>query len=395
MNINKNKFVIIIILLLILINIDFVNSQVIEEKSFEDLNYKNWVIEKDQNVCKYYAFNKIDLKKNAELYLQLIIDNYIPINNQGVKFSIYLNNKLEKEIEGKEILKKNIIKLENYNNIDNNLSICVDNTYLPKIVISKESLIGSYLLGKIEDKDFYQIIPDYLEQGQLIPIEIHVKNSGYSTLDINVQNATPKFLSNYSFDNVSGDTSYIGAIDPQEEISIKYFAKTDRNASFATPNAYLTFVDEFGRKQKRTIDIKKIEIKEKKSYLEAYVDLPLNNNTKENINGTIILRNTSDKKLEDVHVSASGDNLDIIINQQKILNINKRDVIEIPFKVKSYVENEGKINFKIDYRVDNLEKDIALSINCNFHDKEDSSKIIATLILIFVIVFIWLIKIKK
>jgi hypothetical protein len=59
------------------------------------------------------------------------------------------------------------------------------------------------------------------------------------------------------------------------------------------------------------------------------------------------------------------------------------------------VENEGKINFKIDYRVDNLEKDIALSINCNFHDKEDSSKIIATLILIFVIVFIWLIKIKK
>jgi hypothetical protein len=389
------KYITIIIICFVFLQIGNLHAEVIDEKTFYDLGYDNFTILKDQNVCKEIIIKNLDSSLNSKTVLQLEIENYIFASN-GLQIDIYLNSLKEKELKNTEIIKKNIIKLHNFKkNQDNNLTICINNSFLPKIVFSKQSVIGNYLLAEILESNFKQIIPPVVESNSLVPIELVVENTGYAPIYIELSNANDKYLNNIELENVSGQTEYKGIINSKDFVNIKYFIKTNKNTKFISPKATLKYTDEFGTNYEINSKLEVIETIDKLSKLEAYINIPRNIINKEEVSGKIILKNNSEEYITEIFIEPNT-NLFFELNINKLIKLNPKDIIEVPFTIKSYNIGNYKMNFNITYEVANNSEKYKLTtdvINIESETKKDFlSEIIGSLILIFIIIYIWAFK---
>lgn len=386
-----NIKIVFLIISLVLIN-GFVFSNIIEERTLASINPEDIIINKNENICADYSFSVDDIDPTSKFFLQLLIRNYIPIS-KNVSIEVYLNGLLDAKIENREILEKNIIELKNIQK-NNELSICVENNSIPRIVISKESIIGNYYIGEIRDEDFYQEVPKTAYPKTLIPITLYVRNSGYADLEIEVFNATELFIENSNLENVSGETTYKGNISPQETINLKYYVKTDKTTSFATPYAKLTYIDFFGREQVKFLKNTNIEILETVNFIEAHIDLPKKIITNTENTGVLIIKNNSEEFLKNIYITPNF-NGEVILEINKINNILPKDVVEIPFKINTFKENTYSLNFNIDYFVGEDYKSTGSNIKEIKSIKDDNSEnnAISILIIITVIFFIWIVKI--
>ena len=135
---------IIFLILSIIIITNPIFGQTISELNFFDIDQSNWIIQKDQNVCKDYYFEKLAETKDSTFVLNLKLENYI-VPKKDVSVDVYLNDLKEGTLKEEEIKVNNIFRLYNLKE-NNKLTICVENKYLPKMIISKKSTIGNYLL---------------------------------------------------------------------------------------------------------------------------------------------------------------------------------------------------------------------------------------------------------
>jgi hypothetical protein len=385
------KKIIFLILGLILIS-GILFSNIIEERTLSSINSEDIVIDKGENICKDYSFSINNIDPTSQFYLQLFIRNYIPISKE-VSIKIYLNDVLDSEIENKDIFAKNIIKLNNIQE-NNTLSICVDNNSIPRIVISKNSIIGNYYIGEIKDEDFYQEVPKKGYPKTLIPITLYVKNSGYADLDVEIFNATELFIANSNLENVSGETTYKGKLEGQETISLKYYVKTDKVTSFATPYAKLTYTDFFGREVVKYLKNTNIEILPAVNFIEAHIDAPKKIIQNKQQTGVLIIKNNSEETLENIYITPNFTG-EVILQENKVNQILPKDVVEIPFKINTFKEGIYSLNFNIDYFVNEEYKSTGSNVREIKAIKEDNSEnnAISILIIITVIFFIWIVKI--
>ena len=392
----KYKYIIVLFLIIITFSVcDNLNAEVIDEKSFYDLDFDNFVVLKDQNICQEIIIKDLASSKNSKTILQLNIENYI-YSSDGLEIDVYLNNLKEKELKNKEIIKKNIIELYNFKkNETNTLKICVDNSFLPKIIFSKKSIVGNYLLAEILQTNFKQIIPSTIESDSLIPIEIIVKNTGFAPINIELDNANSKYLKNVDLENVSGQTQYEGVIDSKDTIKLKYFIKTGLNTKFISPRAVLKYITEFGEKKELKTDLIVINTINKQSKLEAYVDIPREIINNEEIKCKIILKNNSEDNIKEVYIEPNTE-LYLEFNNKDIIKISKKDIIEVPFTIKSFNTGDYKLSFNYVYDVENdLNKHTLGSELLTINSKNKSnylSEIIGSLILVFIIIYIWAFK---
>jgi len=367
------------------------SASVIDEKQFNDFGYLDNTVEKDQNQCFIYSNITLNIEPNYSTVLQLKIKNYIPIND-GVDISVYLNDVLEKTITNKNIKEKNIISLHNFKN-NNSLKICINNSFLPKIIISKESNIGTYLLAEIKEENFIQTIQSTVPINKLIPITVSVKNTGYDSIYIQLNNANNLYIENSELKNVSGDVEYNGLLAPNETKEITYYFKTTDKVNLATPRAILNYTTEFGEKIELLTATEIIKGYENLSKLEAFIDISKINIEEQDLQGKIILRNISENTLKDIYI-ISNFNGTIELEKNKVAEIKPKDVIEIPFKIKTYEIKNYKLNFNIYYFTDTIEKSIGTNeIIIQSVAKDNSlTKLIASLLIISAILFIWVVK---
>ncbi|NCP72558.1 hypothetical protein GW835_04170 [archaeon] len=364
----------------------------IDETTLNILDKGDIVVEKGSSFCKDFTFN-LKSDEFSETYFQLMLKNYIPIS-KGVIINIKVNDKNITEIIDKEIKEKNIIKLGKFDSIDNKLEICIENNFLPRLIIDSDSLIGTYYNSKITDEDFYQDAPSTAYVNTLIPITIHVRNSGYADTFIELKNASNLFIYNSNLENVSGETSFEGLLKAQSEIKIDYFVKTDSNNTFATPIANLKYTDVFNQEITKKIKQKIITISEKENALENHIDIQKIIVPKEEQTGHLIIINNSEKEVTDVYIKPYF-NGEIIVSQEKINLIRPKDVVEIPFIIKTYKEGEHTLNFTINYLEGENVKNIGtqtISINSENPDSSENTAI-TILLIITVFLFIWIVKI--
>ncbi|MCK9293040.1 MAG: hypothetical protein WCY27_03105 [archaeon] len=366
-------------------------ASVIDEKQFKDFGYLDNAIEKNQNKCYEYTNIELNTEPNYSTVLQLKIKNYIPVND-GVTISIYLNDIIEKTIANKDIKEKNIIPLNKLKN-NNSLKICVDNSFLPTITISKESTIGTYLLAEIKEENFFQTIQSTVPINKLIPIIVSVKNTGYDSIYIELDNANNLYIENSKLKNVSGDVEYKGLLAPNETKTLTYYFKTNNEANLATPRAILNYTTEFGEAIKLLTTPEIIKGYEDQSKLEVFIDVSKENVVEQELYGKLILRNVSENVLKDVYI-ISNFNGTIELEKNKVYEIKPKDVIEIPFKIKTYEIKDYRLNFNVYYFTNDLEKNIGTNeIIIKSVDQDNTlTKLIASLLIISAILFIWIVK---
>lgn len=387
----KKYFLIVFALILLLTPI--LHASVISEKTFGDFGYGNFIITKNNSDCKTYKIPPLETNRNATMVLQLKIDNYIPIN-KGVKITTYLNSNLESIINDKDIKQNNIIYFKNTKKDDQNLEICVDNNFIPKLIISYKSVIGNYLLPVITKDNFIQQIPTTeLYKNTIIPINIIVKNTGYDSQHIKVIDASSLFVKNSELDSSSGDISFDGVLSAGETKKITYYIKTNDETKQITPRAILEYTNNFNIPIKIYTDPQVIDIKDNPTKLNAYVDVTRDVINKQTNHGKLILRNVSEDEISNIYITPNFDT-EINLDNYSINKINSYDTIEIPFTFKTYNIGTHKLNFKITYDINNQEEAQSTQIINIKTQKPDNdyNTLVAILIVISIILLIWAIK---
>ena len=384
------KKIILLILTMVLITTQ-IFGQTISEKSFFELGESDWIIQKDQNSCKDYYFDKLIENKDATFVLNLKLENYI-VPRTDVVIDVYLNDLKEQSIKNENIKEINIFKLYNLTQ-KNKLTVCVTNNFLPRIIISKKSTIGNYLLSEFKEENFYQIIGEYEFSQTMIPVEVYIKNTGAREINIELFNATEKFMKNSILETVSGSATYSGPILPNEEKIIKYYIKTVENTDYVTPRAVVRYTDEFGVKRELFTDAKVITILKNDQKLDALIDIDNAVALNQDTFGKLVLRNISETDLKNIIIEPEFSE-DIIISQKNIVLLNKFDVIEIPFTIKKQDHTKTKLSFLIKYdsydqTLETKTKDVILSpiTKTNY-----TNEIIGILLLFCILIYIWIVK---
>jgi len=388
------KSIKITLLFILLLAMPILNAEKISEKSFSELGYSDYIINKGDKSCENYTVTGIEESADATYVLQLKVANFVQLNkNDNVIIKTYLNNALISEIKNEGIKEKNIIELQEYKN-KSEISVCVENEFLPRMVISKYGLIGSYLLPKILDTDFYQTVPEKVYKNELVPIQVNVKNSGVKDVEINIENASKEYLKNSSLENVSGETAYNGILKAGETKSIKYFIKTSNDTNYVTPRAILTYTNEFGEKITLYTKQIRLSIEDLKTKLDAEIEVPRNIITNQEVYGKLVIRNVSEEELNNIILIPKFDGT-IELYSSEINIINKKDVIEIPFKIKTVISKEYDLSFNIYYNT-NTEENKSVGTQSititSVPEDNTNTQIIAVLVAITIILFIWVVK---
>ena len=296
-------------------------------------------VPRDQELCNTYNFEKMEQTEESSLYLNLIIENYIPVK-ENLSISVYLNGMYETKIENSQILKENRIELAGQSKENNSLKVCVTNNELPVVILSNNSTIGSYIVGEIRPEDFYlNVLSPQTYSNTLIPIEIYAENHSPKEVSVNINYADETFLRISNLETVSGETSYSGIIYPGETKILKYYLKTNKNISFGTPQATLTYTTDFGEKKELIAAQKVIQMTEKLEKIEVYVDIARNINVNEQQEGKIIIRNVSEDELKNLTIETSFDNK-VVLAERQISVLKKYEVKEIPFQ--TTIDTAGK-----------------------------------------------------
>lgn len=385
------KIILLIIAIIFITNPLF--SQTISEINFFDLEKSDWVIQKDQNICKDYYFERLAETKDSTFVLNLKLDNYI-VPKKDTSIDIYLNDLKEGNIKDEEIKENNIFKLYNLKE-NNKLTICVENKYLPKLIISKKSTIGNYLLAEFKKENFYQKIGEYELTQTMIPVEVYIKNTGAKEANIEIYNATEKYLNNSLLETVSGQANFSGTIAPGETKIIKYYIKTLENTDYMTPRAILKYTDEFGIDRELYTETKIITILKNDQKLDALVDIENSVSLNENTYGKIVIRNISETDLKDIIIEAEFSE-NIIISKKKIPVLHKFDVIEIPFTIIKQDRTKTNLSFLIKYNtLDNstLEFETKTITLSPVEKTNYTTEIISILLVFCVLIYIWIVKI--
>jgi len=390
----KKTIFFVLLLIIAIIGTPLINAEKISEKTFLDLGYADFSIDKMNSDCKSYTLTGIELNVDATYVLQLKIANYIPLNEQdSVSIKVYLNNALITEIKNQEIKERNLIELDGYKD-KSLLSVCVDNNFIPRMVISKYTVVGSYLLPIIKKEDFYQIVPEKVYKNTLTPVEIFVKNSGVRDVTVTIFNASKEFSKNSTLDNVSGDTTYEGVIKAGETKNLKYFIKTSDQTNYVTPRATLKYTSEFGDEVTMYTEQEQIKIDDLQTKLDISVEINREITTKIDAFGKIILRNVSEDDLQNIYIVPKFDGTIEVYNPQ-IARLNKKEVIEIQFKVNTVVSKDHDLSFNIYYDTptENNKSVGSQKITVTSVPEDNTNtQIIAVLIAITIVLFIWIFK---
>lgn len=376
---------------LIMLMISVIHATPIEEKTLSEMGYQNLTVERHEEKCFDINIPELESTNDSTFVFVLKIENYIPVN-KDVIFKIYLNEKLEKTIDSKDIKQKNIIKLDHYIQKENKLKLCIENHFIPRIIISKESKIGNYLLAKIEDSDLYQIVPSKIKTNTMTPIEIVFRNRGANDAYVNVENATDRYLINNLLNHISGEYKYEGWLLAGEEKRIKYFIKTKEDLLYISPRAKLTYTNEFGEEIKIITEPLVIKAEKEKALLDIFIDLPKNITNRENTNGTIILRNNSNNDISDLYVGINSTEATEILDQYKT-TIRRKEVIQIPIQIKTYDNKDFKIEYYFEYTtLDDEYKQSKITEHNIKQKQEQIFEIIGIFIILFIIIYVWFLK---
>jgi hypothetical protein len=262
------------------------------------------------------------------------------------------------------------------------------------MIISENSILGNYYVAEISDADFYEETPTYGYTNTMIPIKLFIRNSGYDYIYIELSNASERFIYNSNLENVSGETSYKGILNAQQTITLNYYVKTDLNTSFSTPYAKVKFTDRFGVEHIKNLNNKIINIIEQESALNVHTDISKTVIPDNYLTGNLIIRNTSENTIKNIYISPNFVG-EILMSDNKINELTPKDVIEIPFKIKTFKEGQYGLNFNLDYTMNNNNKKIGSQIITIDAQNKDSSEntAITILIIITIILFVWIVKI--
>jgi hypothetical protein len=328
---------------------------------------------------------------NSNFVLVLEIENYIPVT-KNVEIKVFLNDQLEKIINAKDIKKKNIVKMNNYNDHDNNISICINNEFLPRIIISKNSVVGNYLLAEITKDDIYQIVPSNITTETLIPIEIVFRNRGYNDIQVKVENATDEYIINNLLAHISGEYQYEGILEAGEEKHIKYFIKTKDDFLYLSPRAKITYTNEFGETIKIISEPALINAEKKEGLLDIFIDVPKEIVIQEKTPGIIILRNKTNETISNIFINKTSTESIEILNKS-VNELKPNEIVEIPFNIKAFNKKDFKITFNTNYFSKNVEYNQSKTIDVTIKQKiEKIFEVVGAFVLIFIIIYIWFLK---
>ena len=379
----------IIVMLFIILSLSAVYPKTIEQTSFDELG-----VERGQNLCKTYEFNKLKEETGSKLIANIVFENYIPTKS-NLEVTLFFNDKELTTLKETEILAENKIEINEKQDIKNYFKLCVNNNALPKVIISKRSNIGTYLLGEIrEEVDFYQkVLTTETYSSSLIPIEIYVYNSGQDKLNINLNYASEKFLKNSNLETVSGQTNYSGPIEPGQTITLKYYLKTNKNIDFYTPRAELKYKDEFGIENIIYAKQEIINVRDNQNKIEVYVDLEKDVLVKTPKVGKIILKNVTQTDIKNINIETNFDGK-IIVSQRQLGVLKGFEVIEIPFEIT--VEEMGQYTFNSTVYFNLGEKENGVNsqtIIVNANEKKDYVKeTIGVFLIIAIAIYIWIVR---
>ncbi|MEI8364086.1 MAG: hypothetical protein WCF78_01350 [archaeon] len=390
----KKTIFFVLLLIIAIIGTPIINAEKISESTFLDLGYADFSIDKGNSDCKSYTLTGIELNVDATYVLQLKIANYIPLNEQdNVSIKVYLNNALITEIKNQEIKERNLVELKGYKD-ESLLSVCVDNNFIPRMVISKYTVVGSYLLPIIKKEDFYQVVPEKVYKNTLTPVEIFVKNSGIRDVTVTIFNASKEFSKNSTLDNVSGDTTFEGIIKAGETKNLKYFIKTSDQTNYVTPRATLKYISEFGDEITMYTEQEQIKIDDLQTKLDISVEINREITTKIDAFGKIILRNVSEDDLQNIYIVPKFDGTIEVYNPQ-IARLDKKEVMEIQFKVNTVTSKDHDLSFNIYYDTPTESNKSVGSQKItvtSVPEDNTNTQIIAVLIAITIVLFIWIFK---
>jgi len=379
----------IIVMLFIILSLSAVYPKTIEQTSFDEFG-----VERGQNLCKTYEFNKLKEETGSKLIANIVFENYIPTKS-NLEVTLFFNDKELTTLKETEILAENKIEINEKQDIKNYFKLCVNNNALPKVIISKRSNIGTYLLGEIrEEVDFYQkVLTTETYSSSLIPIEIYVYNSGQDKLNINLNYASEKFLKNSNLETVSGQTNYSGPIEPGQTITLKYYLKTNKNIDFYTPRAELKYKDEFGIENIIYAKQEIINVRDNQNKIEVYVDLEKDVLVKTPKIGKIILKNVTQTDIKNINIETNFDGK-IIVSQRQLGVLKGFEVIEIPFEIT--VEEMGQYTFNSTVYFNLGEKENGVNsqtIIVNANEKKDYVKeTIGVFLIISIVIYIWIVR---
>ena len=379
----------IIVMLFIILSLSAVYPKIIEQTSFDELG-----VERGQNLCKTYEFNKLKEETGSKLIANIVFENYIPTKS-NLEVTLFFNDKELTTLKETEILAENKIEINEKQEAKNYFKLCVNNNALPKVIISKRSNIGTYLLGEIrEEVDFYQkVLTTETYSSSLIPIEIYVYNSGQDKLNINLNYASEKFLKNSNLETVSGQTNYSGPIEPGQTITLKYYLKTNKNIDFYTPRAELKYKDEFGIENIIYAKQEIINVRDNQNKIEVYVDLEKDVLVKTPKVGKIILKNVTQTDIKNINIETNFDGK-IIVSQRQLGVLKGFEVIEIPFEIT--VEEMGQYTFNSTVYFNLGEKENGVNsqtIIVNANEKKDYVKeTIGVFLIISIVIYIWIVR---
>lgn len=381
----------IIFALILILSLNFVYSKNIDYTTLGQNEF--FKIEKGQELCKVYDFDRLIEEEGSKLIAGINIENYIPTKGE-LELSIFLNDSLVTTLKNTEILEKNIIEINRNMNSKNQLKICVKNKALPIIIISPDSFIGTYLLGQIKDIDFYQnIIGEQQYTKALIPIEIFAHNSGQDNLYVDIKYATDKFLENSNLETVSGQTTYSGIIEPNQTITLKYYLKTNKDIEFATPIAQLAYTDEFNRDYLIKAKQGFFKVEDNLNKIEVYIDLEKNLQVNVPKTGKIILKNISQTNIKNINIETNFGGKLILSNRQ-LTQLKRFEVIEIPFEITTDNVGDYTFNTSVYYNLGNEESGVeseTLILTTDY--KTDYVKeTIGVFLVIAIIAYIWIVR---
>lgn len=379
----------IIVMLFIILSLSAVYPKIIEQTSFDEFG-----VERGQNLCKTYEFNKLKEETGSKLIANVVFENYIPTKS-NLEVTLFFNDKELTTLKETEILAENKIEINEKQEAKNYFKLCVNNNALPKVIISKRSNIGTYLLGEIrEEVDFYQkVLTTETYSSSLIPIEIYVYNSGQDKLNINLNYASEKFLKNSNLETVSGQTNYSGSIEAGQTITLKYYLKTNKNIDFYTPRAELKYKDEFGIENIIYAKQEIINVRDNQNKIEVYVDLEKDVLVKTPKVGKIILKNVTQTDIKNINIETNFDGK-IIVSQRQLGVLKGFEVIEIPFEIT--VEEMGQYTFNSTVYFNLGEKENGVNsqtIIVNANEKKDYVKeTIGVFLIISIVIYIWIVR---
>lgn len=379
----------IIVMLFIILSLSAVYPKIIEQTSFDELG-----VERGQNLCKTYEFNKLKEETGSKLIANIVFENYIPTKS-NLEVTLFFNDKELTTLKETEILAENKIEINEEQEAKNYFKLCVNNNALPKVIISKRSNIGTYLLGEIrEEVDFYQkVLTTETYSSSLIPIEIYVYNSGQDKLNINLNYASEKFLKNSNLETVSGQTNYSGPIEPGQTITLKYYLKTNKNIDFYTPRAELKYKDEFGIENIIYAKQEIINVRDNQNKIEVYVDLEKDVLVKTPKVGKIILKNVTQTDIKNINIETNFDGK-IIVSQRQLGVLKGFEVIEIPFEITTEEIGQYTFNSTVYFNLGEKENGVnSQTIIVNASEKKDYVKeTIGVFLIISIVIYIWIVR---